>query len=115
MKLPKPTAVRGRKSASPKRPTEGTQRRTPLQLNGADSPEVRRRARRALPEEPVAGDWRDLPPPTRDRPPPPNGEPIYPAEELTPPIVPRREPELLPTRKLGFFERLGFGRGRRGE
>ena len=112
IRLPRPPAARARKSAAPKRPVEGTQRRTPPPLNGTDGPEMRRRARRALPEEPVAGDWRDLPPPTRDLP-PPNGGPIYPAEELTPPIVPRREPELLPPRKMGFFERLGFGRSRR--
>ncbi len=64
-----------------------------------------------LPEEP-ADDWRDLPAPTRDLP-PPNGEPIYTAGELSAQIVARREPELLPPRKPGFFERLGFGRGRR--
>ena len=46
---------------------------------------------------------------------PANGEAIYPAEELTAPIVPRREPELLTPRKPGFFERLGFGRSRRQE
>jgi cell division protein FtsZ len=114
IKIPRPPAARARKSAAPKRPIEGAQRRTPPPLNGTDGPEMRRRARRALTEEPVAGDWRDLPPPMRDLP-TPNGEPIYPAEELTPRMVPRREPELLPPRKMGFFERLGFGRGRRQE
>jgi cell division protein FtsZ len=123
-RLPKPPSSRGRRSASPKRTMdgtqrtlEGTQRRAPPSLNGAaEGTEPRRRARRALHEEPppMADGWRDLPPPARNLP-PPNGEPIYPAEEFGASIVPRRESELLPPRKLGFFERLGFGRGRRQE
>jgi len=121
-RLPKAPAARSRKGAGPKRTLEGVQRtlegpqrRTPPPLNGAaEGAEPRRRARRVLSEEPVAGDWRDLPSPTRDLP-PANGEAIYPAEELTAPIVPRREPELLTPRKPGFFERLGFGRSRRQE
>jgi cell division protein FtsZ len=123
-RLAKPPPSRSRKGAGPKRVMDGTprtldgtqpQRRIPPTLNGAaEGIEPRRRSRRVLHEEPVADDWRDLPAPTRALP-PANGEAIYPGEELTAPIVPRREPDLLPARKLGFFERLGFGRGRRGE
>jgi cell division protein FtsZ len=83
---------------------DGPPRKTPPPLSNGEPPEMRRRARRAPAEDTPANDWRERPLP--------NGEAIYPARELTAPIIPQRDPETVP-RKLGFFERLGFGRGRR--
>jgi hypothetical protein len=81
---------------------DGTPRKAPPALSNGEGPEMRRRARRALVEDPSANDWRQ---------PSLSGEAIYPARELTAPIIPQRDPETVP-RRMGFFERLGFGRRR---
>jgi cell division protein FtsZ len=106
-KSPKPPGSRSRKGSGARRGADGALRKAPPPLPNGELGETRRRARRQVPDDvPSAADWRE-----RDRP-VPNGEAIYPAQEL-PSIVPRRDPELLPPRRLGFLERLGFGRGRR--
>jgi cell division protein FtsZ len=108
IKPARPPASRARKGSGARRTAEGAPRKAPPPLPNGELGETRRRARRPAPEDapPPVPDWRE-----RERP-ITNGEAIYPAQELTPPIMPRREPELLPARRLGFFERLGFGRRR---
>lgn len=82
---------------------DGTPRKAPPALPNGEAPGMRRRARRAPVEDRPANDWRE---PSLS-----GGEAIYPAQELTAPIIPHRDPETVP-RKMGFFERLGFGRRR---
>ena len=94
-KLGKPPAARVRKGSGAKKSVEAQQKRS-LE-DGAEQAEIRRRLRRTPAEGLPAAGWR----------PAPNGELTHPAPELAP-----REPEPAP-RKPGFFERLGFGRGRR--
>ena len=113
---PRPQAPRTRRSPAMKKAPDaspsldaaprldGTPRKAPPALANGGAPEMRRRARRAPVEDPTANDWRE---PSLS-----GGEPIYPAQELTAPIIPQRDPEAVP-RKMGFLERLGFGRGRR--
>jgi cell division protein FtsZ len=96
-KLGKPPAARARKGA--KKPVEAPQKRAHEPLDGAEQAEIRRRLRRTPAEGLPPAGWRERPAP--------NGEVTHPAPELAP-----RKPEPAP-RKLGFFERLGFGRGRR--
>jgi cell division protein FtsZ len=122
VRLPKPPAPpRARKSPAAKKAADGAQRpervptldsaprldgalrRMPPALPNGEPPEMRRRARRAPVEAAPVNDWHE--------PPPPNLEAIYPAQELTASIVPQRDAGTVP-RKLGFFERLGFGRRR---
>jgi hypothetical protein len=129
--LAKSPTARPRRGANGRKLGDGALRRPPPppppgQLAGGveASPDARRRTRRApvdagIPPPPV--NWRGLispdeapipppPPPvnwrelTASAPPPPD-----PSRELM--VVPQREPELVP-RKVGFFERLGFGRRR---
>jgi len=123
--LPKTAPARPRKSANgARRPAEAGAARRPTLPDGVEvSPEPRRRSRRGpadgLPPPPV--NWRELtapaagPPPLP--PPPVNWRELAPSarelpeasRELT--IVPQRESEPVP-RKVGFLERLGFGRRR---
>jgi len=102
VKPPKPPIARGRKGT--KKTIDGAQRKAHLPQDNGEQAEMRRRVRRATAEDSLSAGWRERPAP--------NGEVIYPAQELASPIVPRREAEMLP-RKVGFFERLGFGRRRR--
>ena len=53
--------------------------------------------------------WRELTASHQHEPPEPGARP-EPSRELM--VVPQREPELASPRKMGFFERLGFGRRR---
>jgi cell division protein FtsZ len=129
--LAKSPVARPRRGASGRKPGDGAPRRPPApplpgQLAGGIEapPDARRRTRRApadagpppppvnwrgltspgeapIPPPPPPVNWREL---TASPPPPPET-----ARELM--VVPQREPELVP-RKLGFFERLGFGRRR---
>jgi len=104
-KLGKPPAARARKGSAAKRPVEAPLKRAHDPQDGAEQAEARRRLRRT----PAEG----LPPPGWRERPAPNGGLTHPASELAPPpIPPRREAEPAP-RKVGFFARLGFGRGRR--
>jgi cell division protein FtsZ len=105
VKPSKPPSPRARKGSGAKRTVDAAQRKTPPRLGDFEPAEPRRRPRRTMAEEPVAPDW-------RERPAEPNGEVVYPAADLTGSIVPQRDPELLPPRKMGFLERLGFGRRR---
>jgi len=102
VKPPKPPVARARKGSGPKRVMDGAQRKVHVQQDDNERGEIGRRARRTAAEDSTG--WRERPAPA--------GEVVYPAQELTAPIVPRLEPELLP-RKAGFFERLGFGRLKR--
>ena len=111
---PRPQAPRTRRNPAMKKAPDASPRLDAApRLDGApgkappalaNGGEMRRRARRAQVEDPTANDWRE---PSLS-----GGEPIYPARELTAPIIPQRDPETVP-RRMGFFERLGFGRGRR--
>jgi len=95
---PKPPIARARKG--PKKASDGQQRKAQPPQDGYEQGETRRR--RATAEDSLS--WRERSAPA--------GEVVYPAQELTPPVVQRREPELLP-RKVSFLERLGFGRMKR--
>ncbi|HEY7552459.1 MAG TPA: cell division protein FtsZ [Hyphomicrobiaceae bacterium] len=126
--LAKSPAARPRRGANGRKPGDGAPRRPPAPpppgqfAGGVETPpDARRRTRRApadagLPPPPV--NWRGLTSPDEapiPPPPPPvnwrglTASPPDPSRELM--VVPHREPELAP-RKLGFFERLGFGRRR---
>jgi len=128
--LAKAAPARPRKGSNGgRRPADGNgaQRRPTLPDGVEVPPEPRRRGRRGPtdgpPPPPV--NWRELTAPAEGppRPPPPPVnwrelaasapeplEPPPPSRELT--IVPQRETELEPPRRMGFFERLGFGRRR---
>jgi cell division protein FtsZ len=129
--LAKSPAARPRRGANGRKPLDGAPRRPPApppsgQLaDGAEAaPEVRRRTRRAPvdagpPPPPV--NWRGLTSPDGapiPPPPPPVKWRELTASPASPPepsrglmVVPQREPDLVP-RKMGFLERLGFGRRR---
>jgi cell division protein FtsZ len=121
--LAKTAPARPRKAANgARRSAEASPLRRPTLPEGVEAaPDPpRRRGRRGSegpPPPPV--NWRELTAPIGGPPPPPpvNWRELAPtppdlsepSRELT--IMPQREPELLP-RKVGFLERLGFGRRR---
>jgi hypothetical protein len=119
--LAKTPGSRSRKGTNGRKPVDGAPRRPP---EGVEAPETRRRGRRGpadVPPPPPPVSWRGLAHPDEGPPPPPPPpvnwreltaaapEPPQPSRDLM--IVPQRDPELVP-RKVGFFERLGFGRRR---
>jgi cell division protein FtsZ len=122
--LPKAPARSRRGGGGGRRPGEAGPKRPPALPDGVDVGEARRRTRRTAvdghPPPPV--NWRELTAPQEAPPAPPppvswreraahsNGS-ARSESEFDGSIVPEREPEP-PTRKLGFFERLGFGRRR---
>jgi cell division protein FtsZ len=133
--LAKSSSGRPRKSSNGRKPSDGALQRPTLApghpADGMAAPEARRRGRRAPadshPAPPV--NWRELTGPSEGQPlsapPPPvnwreltashHGAPEPPARpepsrDLM--VVPQRDPDLEPPRKVGFFERLGFGRRR---
>jgi cell division protein FtsZ len=120
---------RARKGANGRKVGDGSSKQPPQLPEGVELPAPRRRGRRAaadvapLPPPPV--NWRELTASNDEPPPPPAHPPVnwreltaaHPPEPATQPpdlapIVPQREAEEAP-RKMGFFERLGFGRNRR--
>jgi cell division protein FtsZ len=121
--LPK-TPARPRKGAGGRRAGEAGPKRPPTLPDGVEVGEARRRTRRTAADgHPPPVNWRELTTPEEGPPARPspavnwreraahsNGsarsDPEYDGS-----IVPEREPEP-PARKLGFFERLGFGRRR---
>ncbi len=126
--LAKAAPARPRKGANGTRRLadgNGAQRRPTLPEGVEVPPEPRRRGRRGPADGPSAPpvNWRELTAPMEGPPPPPPppvnwrelsahaSHPPEPAPELAAPIVPRRDPDLVP-RRMGFFERLGFGRRR---
>ena len=122
--LAKAPSARPRRGSNGRKLGEGGQRRPPPLPEGGEPGEARRRVRRTpvdTPPPPV--NWRELTA-AAEGPPPlaapvnwrelavPTPNPAPPGPEFSAPIVPQREHEL-PQRKLGFLERLGFGRTRR--
>jgi hypothetical protein len=128
--LPK-TPGRGRKGAgSGRRPGEAGPKRPSTLPDGVELGDTRRRPAARRPNgdgHPPPVNWRELTAPEHREehdppsPPPPvnwrelsthaNGSSRSAGPEFDGTIVPEREPEA-PPRKLGFFERLGFGRKR---
>ena len=123
--LAKTAPARPRKGSNgSRRQGEGGAQRRPTLPEGVEvSPEPRRRGRRGPVDGSLAPplNWRELTAPTGGPPPPPLApvnwrglaasppEPLEHSRELT--VVPQRESDQVP-RKVGFFERLGFGRRR---
>jgi cell division protein FtsZ len=125
---PKTPGGRSRRASNGRKPGEAGPKQPPILPEGVDPGATRRRARRTPadgpPPPPV--NWRELTAPPEEEfvppsPPPPVNwreltanapESPQPASEFSAPIVPQRDPDLIP-RKMGFFERLGFGRSRR--
>jgi cell division protein FtsZ len=128
--LAKSPAARARRGANGRKPGEGAPRRPPLPppapgpfADGAEAPPgARRRARRAPADSPPPPvNWRELTAPGEapiPPPPPPvnwrgltasQSPPPEPSRDLM--VVPQRESDLMP-RRMGFLERLGFGRRR---
>jgi cell division protein FtsZ len=99
----------------------GTQRRPTLPEGVEVPPEPRRRGRRGPVDGPLSPpvNWRELTAPPEGPPPPPPPvnwrglaslpDPPESSRDLT--IVPQRDPDPAP-RRMGLFERLGFGRRR---
>jgi cell division protein FtsZ len=122
--LPKTPARPRRGNGGGRRPGEAGPKRPPVLPDGVEVGEARRRTRRTAgdghPPPPV--NWRELTAPEEAPPGPPppinwreraahsNGLARSEAE-FDGSIVPERAPEP-PARKVGFFERLGFGRRR---
>ena len=122
--LPKTPARPRKGGGGGRRPGEAGPKRPPTLPDGVEVGEARRRTRRTAADgHPPPVNWRELTAPEEEppaRPSPPvnwreraahsNGsarsDPEYDGS-----IVPEREPEP-PARKVGFFERLGFGRRR---
>jgi cell division protein FtsZ len=130
--LTKAQGARPRRGSNGRKPGDAVQRQ-PAQLpDGGETVAARRRPRRAAAEGPPHPpvNWRELTappdeplPPSPPPPPPPRvnwreltsaptAEPPPSSPPFSAPIVPERDPDLHP-RKMGFFERLGFGRSRR--
>jgi hypothetical protein len=115
--LAKTAPARPRKGSNgSRRQAEGGVRRPTLPEGVEMPPEPRRRTRRpADGPMPPPVNWRELTAPPEGPPPPPvNWRELAasspdPSRELT--LVPQREPEAV-SRRMGFLERLGFGRRR---
>jgi cell division protein FtsZ len=118
--LAKVPSTRPRRGSNGRKPAESGQRQPPPLPEGGEPGEVRRRVRRTPVDTPPPVNWRELTAPAEA--PPPLSAPVNwrelavptpaPAPEFSAPIVPQRE-HGLPPRKMGFLERLGFGRARR--
>jgi cell division protein FtsZ len=129
--LTKAQGARPRKGSNGRKLGDAAPRQPAQPPDAGETVAARRRPRRAAaagpPHPPV--NWRELTappdeplPPSPPSPPPPvnwreltgapAAEPAPPSPPFSAPIVPERDPDLHP-RKVGFFERLGFGRSRR--
>jgi cell division protein FtsZ len=121
-----PTAPgRPRRGAGGRKPGEPAPKRPPMLPDGVEVGETRRKTRRAAGDGslPPPVNWRELTAPEEAPAPPPpppvnwrelaapNDEGARSGPNFGASIVPERDPEHAP-RKMGFLERLGFGRRR---